>query len=157
VIVAKARRFGDPVYRRFAAAEKMPAVGRARTSVALDKIAFFCGGEGRRVVRIEANVDDFEFFSGCERQRAQRPQHAVAKQGTRVLAAVVSESQDDGAHAEVIAEPNRFAGLVAKFGVERGLFAELLFEVDRAKGKRPSVVVGPRGCGVKESEERAVG
>src|SRR6266850_7124875 len=114
----------------------MPAGFRSGTAKAGDHAFLFLRGHVRRFTRIKTDEHDLIIRAGVEGKHAQRSDdallHLTAKHGT----AVVDEGQDDGFLAEIFAELDGAAGLVAKRKIERHLRVELWFESDVLKSRR---------------------
>ena len=147
--VVKPGRVGEPADRRFRTGEKVPATGRAESSVPPDVFLFLGRRLRRHVTRIDAHGDYVEFLSHVELQFGERAGDAFHHQAAEHRTAVVHEVEHDRLAAEFITETDDASRLVAEHHVERQLGVEVLLNVDAA-GKG-----GRCGGGIRHSSARA--
>ncbi len=129
------------------------AGGRAGTAVALEGGGLPRGGLGGRLPRVDADHDYPELLARVERDAAQTLGQAVQHDAAELGALVVGEHEHDGGPAEVVAEPDRRAGLVPEPELERHPLVQALIEPDLLKeGGREMSPSRGRGKGAGEGQ-----
>src|SRR5579864_6001875 len=110
--------------------EEMPALFRAGTLVTAEELGFLFGGSLGRVMRVEADGDDVEFFAHVELHHAQRILESAEHLSTKHGAGKVDQVEDDGLLAEVVAEADGAAEAVGEGQVRGNRLIQILPHTD---------------------------
>ena len=110
--------------------QEMPAGRGAGTAVALEIVLLLGGGDLGRLLRIEADGDDFEFVADVELHHLHGAGQAGEGFSAEHGAVVVDEVEDQRLLAEVIAEFDGAAGVVDESEIGRNLGVEMLLDAD---------------------------